>query len=365
MATTITLPTFLYSLRNTLLLSPLLLTPALAQTLTPLPEPVSNNPVLTTTIRGKTYIASFAGLGEGKTAADAHNKAWMLISGDSSWQKLPNVPSSLGHSSRLAMTAAVLEQNFYLFGGYSVAQDGTEVTQPDSYRFSVISKNYTKLPDMPVAVDDSVALAYQNRYIYLVSGWHNDGNINLVQVFDNFTQKWSQATPFPGTPVFGHAAAIEGNVMVVCDGVSTALNPAGERSYVASPACYRGEINSSNVRKISWKAISHPTGTARYRQAALPVTIEGERYLAFIAGSSTPYNFDGVGYNGKPAEPDDKVWLYQLSSQKWRLGKTDAAVMDLRNFIEIDGGIYSLGGMGAGQQVKSDFRKQQITLLPD
>lgn len=365
MATTITLPTFLYSLRKTLLLSPLLLTPALAQTLTPLPEPVSNNPVLTTTIRGKTYIASFAGLGEGKTAADAHNKAWMLISGDSSWQKLPNVPSSLGHSSRLAMTAAVLEQNFYLFGGYSVARDGTEVTQPDSYRFSVISKNYTKLPDMPVAVDDSVALAYQNRYIYLVSGWHNDGNINLVQVFDNFTQKWSQATPFPGTPVFGHAAAIEGNVMVVCDGVSTALNPAGERSYVASPACYRGEINSSNVRKISWKAISHPTGTARYRQAALPVTIEGERYLAFIAGSSTPYNFDGVGYNGKPAEPDDKVWLYQLSSQKWRLGKTDAAVMDLRNFIEIDGGIYSLGGMGAGQQVKSDFRKQQITLLPD
>lgn len=356
MAITTTLPTFLFCLLSV---------PTLAQTLPPLPEPVSNNPVLTTTIRGKTYIASFAGLGEGKTAADAHSKAWMLISGDSSWQKLPNVPSSLGHNSRLAMTATVLEQNFYLFGGYSVARDGTEVTQPDSYRFSVISKNYTRLPDMPVAVDDSVALTYQNRYIYLVSGWHNDGNINLVQVFDNFTQKWSQATPFPGTPVFGHAAAIEGNVMVVCDGVATSLNAAGERSYVASPACYRGEINSSNVRKINWQAVPHPTGTARYRQAALPVTIEGERYLAFFGGSSTPYNFNGIGYNGKPAEPDDKVWLYQLNSQKWRLGKNSAAVMDLRNLVDMDGGIYSLGGMGAGQQVQSDFRKQQITLLPD
>lgn len=289
----------------------------------------------------------------------------MLISGDSSWQKLPNVPNSLGHNGRLAMTATVLEQNFYLFGGYSVARDGTEVTQPDSYRFSVISKNYTKLPDMPVAVDDSVALSYQNRYIYLISGWHNDGNVNLVQVFDNFTQKWAQATPFPGAPVFGHAAAIEGNVMLICDGVATSLTPAGERNYVASPACYRGEIDRGNARKISWKAVPHPTGTARYRQAASPITVEGERYLAFFGGTTNPYNFNGIGYNGKPAEPDDKVWLYQLSTDNWRLAKTNTPMMDLRNLVEIDGALYTIGGMAAGQQVKSDFIKQQITLLPN
>lgn len=360
MATTITLPLF-----SRLLLSPLLLTPALAQTLPPLPEPVSNNVVLATTIREKTYIASFSGLGNGKTAADAHNKGWLLQAGDSSWQKLPNVPSSLGHSNRLAMTATVLEQNFYLFGGYSVAKDGTEVTQSDSYRFSAISKNYTKLPDMPVAVDDSVALTYQNRYIYLVSGWHNDGNVNLVQLFDNFTQKWSQATPFPGTPVFGHAGTVDGNKLLICDGVTTALNPDGKRSYVATAACYQGEIDSSNARKISWKAISHPTGVARYRQAALPVTVEGERYLAFIGGTTNPYNFTGIGYNGTPSEPDAAVWLYQPKTQQWRKGKVSTPVMDLRNLLELNGEIYSLGGMTNGQQVQSDFIKQQITLLPD
>lgn len=330
-----------------------------------MPEPISNNATLATTIRGKTYIASFAGIGQGKTAADAHSKGWMIIVGDSSWQKLPNVPNSLGHNSRLGINAAVLEQNFYLFGGYSVARDGSEVTQPDSYRFSVISKNYTKLPDMPVAVDDSVALSYQNRYIYLVSGWHNDGNVNLVQIFDNFTQKWSQATPFPGTPVFGHAAAIDGNVFVVCDGVSTALDPAGKRSYVASPACYRGEIDSANARKISWKAVQHPTGVARYRQAALPVTLDSQRYLAFIGGSNTPYNFNGVGYDGTPAEPDTDVWLYQLSTNQWKKGKTDNPIMDLRNLVVLDDAVYSLGGMGPGQQVQSALIKHQITLLPE
>lgn len=263
------------------------------------------------------------------------------------------------------MTATVLEQNFYLFGGYSVGKDGTEVTQPDSYRFSVISKNYTKLPDMPVAVDDSVALSYQNRYIYLISGWHNDGNVNLVQVFDNFTQKWSQATPFPGAPVFGHAGAIDGNRLLICDGVATELTADGKRRYVAQPACYLGSINPTDSRKISWQALPHPTGTARYRQAAIPVTIAGERYLAFVGGSSNPYNFNGIGYDGKPAEPDAAVWLYQLSSNRWRQGKTTTAVMDLRNLLTLDDDIYSLGGMTAGQQVNSGFIKQQITLLPE
>ena len=73
----------------------------------------------------------------------------------------------------------------------------------------------------------------------------------------------------------------------------------------------------------------------------------------------------GIGYNGTPSEPDAAVWLYQPKTQQWRKGKVSTPVMDLRNLLELNGEIYSLGGMTNGQQVQSDFIKQQITLLPD
>ena len=74
-------------------------------------------------------------------------------------------------------------------------------------------------------VDDTVALVYQNRYIYLVSGWHGSGiskstgNVNLVQVFDSQQGRWFNATPFPGAPVFGHAGGIVDDQFLIVDGV--------------------------------------------------------------------------------------------------------------------------------------------------
>ena len=49
---------------------------------------------------------------------------------------------------------------------------------------------------MPVPVDDSVALSYKERYIYLISGWHNDGNVNLVQVYDTKKQYMAAGVAF-------------------------------------------------------------------------------------------------------------------------------------------------------------------------
>lgn len=47
---------------------------------------------------------------------------------------------------------------------------------------------------MPVPVDDSVSLTYQDRYIYLVSGWHKDDNVLNVQMYDSQTDIWVPAT---------------------------------------------------------------------------------------------------------------------------------------------------------------------------
>lgn len=337
---------------------------ATAAPLPSLPEPVSNQLVMQTTVRGKSYLVSFAGLGADKTAASSHNKAWQLTEGNAMWQPVAAVPNQARKSGRLAATGLAMANNFFIFSGYSVAADGAETTLTDSYRFSPITQTYTKLPDMPVPVDDSLAMSYQDRYIYLVSGWHNDGNVNLVQVFDNFSQKWQQATPFPGTPVFGLAGAAVGNQLLVCDGVK--LNyAAGKRSYAMENNCYLGTIDAKSALKINWQPIAPHGQPARYRQSAIAVTLNDEPMIAFIGGSENPYNYNGIGYNGTASEPSAAVYVYALQQQKWLKAEPTTAVMDLRSLVSIKGEIYSVGGMTAGQNVTPQLIKHQIKLLPE
>ena len=343
----------------TLLLSPT----TQATDLPALPEPVSNQVVLATSVGGKTYVSSFMGLGSGKTAKDVHNRAWQWTHGEPVWQNVSPVPSRARLSGRLAASGVTLQNHFFLFGGYTVAADGSETTSAESYRYSPVTRTYNKLPDMPVAVDDAVALSYQNRYIYLASGWSQDGNVNLIQRFDNFTQKWSQATPFPGTPSFGLAGAITGSVLVLCDGVAVSYQPP-PRQYQALAQCWRGDIDSKDPAKISWQMLPHPDGKSRYRMAASAVTLNGTTYLAFIGGSETAYNFNGIGYNGQPAEPSTAIWLFDPASNQWQQAQPGQGVMDLRTLISLNGELYSLGGMLKGQQVTNQWTQHQIKLQP-
>lgn len=326
-----------------------------------LPEPVSNNAVASVTIRGKTYIASFMGIGQGKQYSDIHNKGFMHTLGDFGWHDIPAVPSQQRLNGRIAASAVALNNHFFVFGGFAVNADGSEQTAADSYRFDPITKRYTRLNDIPVPVDDAVALTYQNRYIYLVSGWSDHGSVNLVQVFDNFTQRWSQATPFPGKPVFGLAGAMADNQMLLCDGVAQQYYRDKKPEYKTEPACYLGTVGS-NANQIDWRIVPHPTGTARYRMAGVDTEIDGKPVLAFIGGSTTAYNYNGMGYGGNAAAPDSKVWLFSLAQKRWLNAADTTAVMDLRGLVKIAGDIYSVGGMQTNQQVSPLLIKHTIKL---
>ncbi len=303
------------------------------------------------------------GLSSGKTHADVHNRVWQWTKGEPTWQKAPAVPSRQRLAGRLASSGVSLQNHFFIFGGYTVAANGDEVSSIESYRYSPVTKAYNKLPDMPVAVDDSVALAYKDRYIYLASGWSQDGNVNLLQVFDNFTQKWSQATPFPGTPVFGLAGALSGNSMLLCDGVKVSYQNL-PRQFETTAQCWLGEINKTDANRISWQQIPHPTGKARYRMAGAAVKQDGKDLIVFIGGSETAYNYNGIGYNGTAAEPSAEVWVYSLTDKRWLQAENTAAVMDLRTLVSINNELYSLGGMVAGQNLTTEWIKHQIKLLP-
>jgi hypothetical protein len=117
-----------------------------------------------------------------------------------------------------------------------------------------------------------------------------------------------------------------------------------------------------NANKIDWRLIAHPTGTSRYRMAGIHTQIDGKDMLVFIGGSTNPYNYNGIGYNGQPSEPDSKVWVFSVAEQRWLKALDTTPVMDLRSLIEIDGQIYSVGGMQSGQQVSPRLIHHPIKL---
>ena len=128
------------------------------QTQTVLPEPVANNAVA---LHGG-EIYSFAGLGAGKTWRDVHAKAYKCTVEASQCEAIPALPDGKG---RLAATAQTVGDMIYIFGGYTVAQDHTEVSTPEVFAFDPKTQSYSRRANIPVPVDDSVSLVYQDRYI--------------------------------------------------------------------------------------------------------------------------------------------------------------------------------------------------------
>jgi N-acetylneuraminic acid mutarotase len=317
-----------------------------------LPEAVSNNAVTQVSVGNRQYLLSFSGLAKSKGASDVHNKTYVFDIEKNSWHVGSPVPiaNPINElSGRLASVATAINEIAYVFGGYTVAKDHSEVSVPDVYAYHVDTDSYRALAPMPVPVDDSVALPYQDRYVYLVSGWHNDGNVNLVQVYDTTTNSWQQASPFPGKPVFGQAAGIVNNTLVICDGVRVDVHIAKRRNYAAEAACYVGKIADNNPAKISWQKLAHPTGVSRYRMAAAGDNNTG--IISFIGGSNNPYNYNGIGYNGVPSKPSNEIWQYHIKNNQWQVLTTNNATMDHRGLLNINGKLVTLGGMGHKQQV--------------
>ena len=322
-----------------------------------LPEAVSNNAVAAVDTEKGTYLLSFMGLAKGKSYRDVHDKTWVLAPGASEWQPGKPVPSSLSLAGRLASVAVGLNGQAYLFGGYTVAEDHSEISSPDNFRYDPVADQFQAIAPMPVPVDDAVALVYQQRYIYLVSGWHNDGNVNLVQVYDAKLDRWTQASPFLGAPVFGQAGGIVGNKLVICDGVAVHAHADKRRSFAAETACYLGTIDPKQPSKIDWRTLPHPTGKARYRMAATGLA-DGQK-IVFAGGSDNPYNYNGIGYDGQPSEPDPMLWIFDLNKFTWSVTPSDSNTMDHRGLLAYKGQLWVIGGMGPKQTVLSQVTSIQ------
>ncbi|MEX1993500.1 MAG: kelch repeat-containing protein [Steroidobacteraceae bacterium] len=317
---------------------------AAAATPPSLPEPVSNNAVAVARVDGREYLVSVLGLGAGRTWRDLRASGYLHELGSDAWVPLPEIPDGRG---RLASAAVGIGGSVYVFGGYTVAADGSEKSTPEVFAFDVARRTWRRLADMPTPVDDAVAFVYRDRYVYLVSGWHDVDNVSLVQVYDVSGNRWSTASAWPGTPVFGHAGAIEGEDLLICDGVRVQREPAGGK-YASSDECWLGRIDARSPTHIAWRRAPDHPGAARYRMAAFA---DGGR-IVFVGGSTNPYNYDGIGYDGLPSEPSAGLLVFDIRREQWHSAE-GPAVMDLRAVAVTSRGVYVIGGMRAGQAVSS------------
>ena len=315
-----------------------------------LPEPIANNAVAAVTVGGHTGLYSFSGLGSGKTHADTSSRAYVFDMASRASRRLPDVPGGKG---RLASVAVALGGKIYLFGGYTVAEDGGEVSTPEVFAFDPAGEAYARVADMPLPVDDSVALPFAGRYIYLVSGWHDTGNVNAVQVYDTEEDAWFRATDYPGPAVFGHAGGIVGRSLVIADGVAVLGEEDGRRKFGAVNAAYLGRIDPEDPALIVWSRLPSHDGPPLYRMAATGHA--GRNFVIFTGGSANPYNYNGIGYNGEASAPSDRVFAFSLGARRWiELGAKPMATMDHRGLIATDGKLITLGGMTGGQTIAAD-----------
>jgi len=321
-----------------------------------LPEPISNNAVAVADGPDGPTLYSFNGLKAGKTWQDTSNAAFACVVATKSCKIIASVPVPEG---RLASAAVTVAGKIYIFGGYTVAANGDEVSTPEVFAFDPATGSYEQKADMPTPVDDAVAVPYQNRFIYLISGWHDEGNVSVVQMFDTQTGAWTEATPFPGTPVFGHAGGIAGDSIIVTDGVASVFAD-GKRKFVAAKLTWRGDIDPKNPTQITWRGVDAHPGSAQYRMAAIG-DAAGHRII-FAGGGDNPYNYDGIGYDGVPAKPSGGFFAYDLKKDQWiELGRLAEPSMDHRGLAKVGQDYYILGGMDAEQKVTDRIVKFRIS----
>ncbi len=308
----------------------------------PLPAPVTNNAVAAVKTDAGVAVFSFLGLDSTRVWSGVTNAAYRWDVGSTEgWRPVDPVPGP----GRLAATAQVVGGKIYVFGGYTVAADGKERTLPDVNVYDPASGTWSRGRDIPVPVDDAVSGVWRDSLVVLVSGWRNGASVDRVQWYDPAADRWSEATPIAGRPVFGHAGAVVGDHIVYVDGAAAVDDT---RRFALDTAAWMGDITSGDPTLVAWSALGEHPLPGLYRAAGGSVG----GLVLFVGGSENPYNYDGIGYDGVPSEPIRQVLAFALRAGEWRnLAAPPLATMDHRTLGVAGGMVFLAGGMEEGQAV--------------
>lgn len=315
--------------------------------LAPYPIPITNNAVASICGQDGCTLYSFMGMTDPSAPKSITAASYALASpGADPWERIADAPL-LDGLAKIAASAIACRGLIYLIGGYAVSESGDEVSEHRLFRYDPASDAYVRLADVPKAVDDTVVGAHQDRYIYLVGGWHGPihANTRAVQVYDTETDKWQQATPLPIGGRFGHAGGLIDGRIVTIDGCADSTGfPLIHDTLV-------GVIDSVDVTAITW-TIQKPSPFRPTYRAAASSGEAGHGAVLFVGGTDNPYNYNGTGYDKRPSVPLRQIMRYEPRSGEWSLIEVDAEAvgvptMDHRGLVRFDGRWVTVGGMTA------------------
>lgn len=312
-----------------------------------MPAAVSNNAVAV--LRGGLDIYSLMGVGPKKTWDDITNKVYILHLSSAKWSDGRPVP---GVGGRLGASAMGVKGQIFLFGGYLVDGQGGELTVSDVNSYVADEHRWYRAADIPVGVDSAVIGMNHDRYVYLVGGRSKTGPVNNVQVYDVEKNTWSQGTPYPGSPVFGHAGGLTDDAIVYVDGVKKTIDGGQE-----SDECWIGRIDHKDPNKIEWSKLPAHPGPARFGIVSGEV---GHRVL-FSGGSPTWHNFKGLDDKGKPVEFSTVTFEYDVHGNRW-----ETIALDTYDVRSDSHGIVStpVGPLIVGGLVKNTAVTARAMVLP-
>jgi N-acetylneuraminic acid mutarotase len=310
----------------------------------PLPKPVTSNAVAW--LKGGVEVYSLMGIGTKRTWDDVTNKMYVLSLKSGKWIEGKSVP---GVAGRLGTSAIGAKNKVYVFGGYVIDGQGGQFIVGDVNTYLADEHRWYRAADLPVPVDSAVVGSAHDRYIYLIGGRSKHGPVNQVQVYDVERNTWIQATPFPGTPVFGHAGGVADDVIVFADGAKA--NPSGTAGYIVSDECWMGKIDKKDPYKIEWSKLPAHPGAGRF--GIIAGAGERDHRILFSGGATAPYDFKGLDAGGKSVHLSAVTFAFELHGERWETVSEDTEDVraDAHGIAFTPVGPFIIGGMSGDSTI--------------
>ena len=314
-----------------------------------MPERVSNNAVAT----NGSHVYSFMGIDSTKFFSGIHAKAFVYDIAANNWDTLADVPID---SARIASAASEIKGIIYIIGGYYVSPS-SEFSSKKLFIYDPGLNSYQTGADLPVATDDHVQCTWKDSLIYVISGWYNDSNITLVQIYNAALDVWSAGTPLPAGSdyeAFGASGVIIDNTIYFAGGVK-------DGPFSMLPKVRVGVIDPADPTNIAW-SIADDSLALLYRSGP---AILNEKPIWF-GGADKAYNFNGIEYGtGVGVEPQNFITSYDPISMSFSTDSLSVSIMDMRGIAQIDSNRYIIaGGMGPGQVVSNKTYLLEYVIPP-